>query len=76
MSDLIKHAFPGGYSIRYLMEDGATLCADCTNGDATWDNNDPQWRIHAQYIYWEGPTKNCAHCNGEMPSEYGDPDEE
>jgi len=64
----------------YITEDGGTLCAYCANGangsDAHEDSDDPQWRLVAGEVYWEGPTMQCDHCYADMPSEYGDPDAE
>lgn len=67
-------AFPGGYSIRYLCEDGETVCANCANEALAdpdcWEGQRP----HTAFIHWEGPPITCSHCNEELPSEYGDPE--
>ena len=73
-------AFPGGYSIRYLCNDGDVVCADCANDwldEGTrsldgWDGLEPE----TAFIDWEGQTRQCAHCQKDMPTEYGDPDDE
>jgi len=69
-------AWPGGYNIRYITEDGDSICAECVN--KVWEfrheRSDPQWNIVACDVYWEGPPEWCHHCGVEMPSEYGDPD--
>jgi len=76
---LSSYAWPGGYPILYLMADGYTLCPDCANGGngsiANEDDEDPQWRIEAYYIYYEGPVEDCAHCGKLTPSAYGDSDD-
>jgi len=74
------YAWPGGYPIIYLTEDGSVLCPDCVNGknDSEVGNpevdGDPQWTVVAHDCYWEGPPMQCDHCNGEIESAYGDPD--
>ncbi len=65
-------AFTGGYSIRYLCEEGETVCAECAN-EWTVDEYGTPEPIEA-YIDWEGSGVHCAHCNKFLPSEYGDPD--
>lgn len=74
----------GSYTIRYLTEDGADLCAACVNGengsevgsdDVVYDDgtSDPQWTVVAAGTYDEGPTIQCEHCNADIESSYGDP---
>ncbi len=67
-------AFPGGYSIRYLCADGETVCADCANSTVSdsdaWEGDRPE----TPYIYWEGATFQCARCQEDIASEYGDPE--
>lgn len=74
-------AWPGGYAIVYLTDDGALLCAGCANGEngsQASEDADPGsgWRMVAGDILWEGPDETCAHCGSGMETEYGDPDEE
>ncbi len=83
--DLPSSAFPGGYPIIYICADDGKLCPDCANGKngseakLTLDRecpDDDQWRIVAYYIHYEGPPEVCDHCNAEIESAYGDPEEE
>lgn len=76
---LPTYAWPGGYPVAYLCEDGGELCAACANGEngsEARENNpdDPQWNIVGQSIHYEGPPIVCAHCGKEIASAYGDPD--
>lgn len=75
----MQFAFPGGYSILYLAEDGGIFCADCARGengsDAAIGSDDPQWNIVDAYVHWEGPPTHCDHCAKVCESEYGDPDD-
>jgi len=71
---LDAYAWPGGYAIRYLCEDGESVCAKCAN-----ERKPDEWQGQAPiegYIDWEGPTSQCANCNEDMPTEYGDPEED
>lgn len=76
---LDTYTWPGCYAVNYLVADGGYICADCANGenssDASAFNDDPQWQIIAQDIYWEGPDRTCDHCEITIESEYGDPHE-
>lgn len=78
LGQLESFAWPGGYSILYILADGALLCADCANGEndscASPESDDPQWRIVGSLVHWEEPPEQCAHCNAELESEYGDPE--
>ena len=74
------YLWPGGYTKMMAMADGETLCADCVKENyrlilrATLDHDWSSWEAYATVVHWEGPPMCCAHCNKEMPSEYGDPD--
>ena len=78
------YAFPGGYALTLIMEDGETLCLDCARAefrqivqaakDAERGSTGGGWRAVGVDIHWEGPPLFCAHCNRELPSEYGDPE--
>ncbi len=75
---LPAYAWPGGYPIIYSTSDGAWLCPACANGengsDANEASDDPQWRLIACDVHWEGPDLQCEHCNADIESAYGDPD--
>ena len=61
-------AWPGGYPIVYLAEDGAGFCADCAN------QADAEPEITAADVFYEGPSTFCDGCGREIESAYGDPD--
>lgn len=69
----------GSYPLVYICADGGELCAACASGEhgseASETNDDSQWRLVAADIHWEGPPIHCAHCNAEIESAYGDPDD-
>lgn len=79
------YAWPGGYPMYYLMEDGDTLCPDCANGengslayivseDADRAKYHDGWGIVGQDIHWEGEAFICCHCGKRIDSAYGEVD--
>lgn len=72
-------SWPGGYPVLYYCGDWQALCPACANGangsEASEDpGTDTQWRLVACDVYWEGPVLQCAHCDADLESAYGDPD--
>jgi hypothetical protein len=77
-------AFPGGYTLAFYCWDGERLCPKCVRAEfkqVVREKATPlprsyhQWRVDYIDVHWEGPPDFCAHCNVELPSEYGDPDQ-
>ena len=73
------YAWPGGYQIVYTVADCEIICPDCANGEngsiaSTDSDADEQWRIESMDIYYEGPPVQCANCNQDIESAYGDPE--
>jgi hypothetical protein len=76
------YAWPGGYNKVLVMTDGESMCAQCVTenyrlilrstraGDDSWNG----WVALYEAVHWEGAPVQCANCNKELPSEYGDPD--
>jgi hypothetical protein len=62
----------GCYTLIYIVDDQDTLCADCATevlrGELSGEKLD--WGP-----YDEGPVIHCEHCNKEITSSYGDPEE-
>lgn len=78
------YAWPGGYPIIYVMADGGIICPDCANGkngSIASDKLDPdcpddrQWHIVGMDVHYEGAPETCAHCNAQIESAYGIPNE-
>ena len=69
-------AWPGGYPIFYICQDDNVLCVDCANGkngsEASSENDDPEWHLIGSDINWENESLYCVHCDGMIPSAYGD----
>jgi hypothetical protein len=84
-SELPYCAWPGGYTVVYVMEDGAVLCSKCANnengslayvGEPEDGIHEPMWHIIGADVYDEGPPLECAHCWSMIESSYGDPESE
>jgi hypothetical protein len=75
------YAWPGGYCLLVLMNDGESLCIQCARenyGQIARDTvrgSRSGWCASRVYVHWEGSAEHCAHCNKVLPSEYGDPEE-
>lgn len=72
-----SYAFPGGYPIYYLCEDGGILCPTCANDNKALvavaaQDNDKQWNIIAANVNYEDDTLYCDHCNKRIESAYND----
>jgi hypothetical protein len=67
-------AWPGGYPIYAILDDGEMLCHDCLLSQPVHEGGEADgWRFEGAEVYWEGPNVQCAHCNAELESAYGDP---
>ncbi len=64
------YAWPGGYPIGYLMDDGECLCAQCMNDDSNpvhAGGDADGWRLEGLQVLegsaedFDGPVS-CAHC--------------
>lgn len=77
------YAWPGGYPLLLLMGDGECLCPACTRSNyrlirkaqRAGDRRD-SWYPTEVFIHYEGAPIYCAHCNAEVESAYGAPEEE
>ena len=68
-------AWPGGYPVYALMDDGEMICHDCLNDKSNPVHEGDEadgWRFEGADIYWEGETLICPNCNKEnIESAYG-----
>lgn len=74
--NLISYTLLGGYPVLYVDRNGDVVCPDCAN----LFESDPEWRHEwednrpwIQFVHYEGPAEHCSHCNAEVESAYGDP---
>ena len=78
-----KYAWPGGYPLMLLMVDGESICPDCAKREwklaayaTRHPGHDKQWEVAGVYTHLEGPPVQCAHCNKEIESAYGEDEDE
>lgn len=71
-----KFAWPGGYPLFLVCDDGETLCVNCGNAhfERTVEPGD-QFYVAFPDINYEDPSLYCCHCGTRIPSAYGDDDE-
>jgi hypothetical protein len=71
-----RRAWPGGYPLYSLMDDGISLCHNCLQADEVHEGGEADgWRYEGSDVYWEGPDMQCGHCYSPLPSAYGEPAE-
>ena len=69
-------AWPGGYPLMTIMQDGECLCAACTQDhlslivSAIVQKHDPQWEAIGMDVNWEDEHILCAHCNEPIACAY------
>lgn len=76
-------AWPGGYPLYFVCDDGEALCFACARKEYRqvvrshrhpWVSNSEmnQWRIATYDTNWEDPDLRCAHCNERIQSAYAE----
>ena len=66
------YAWPGGYPVYGIMDDGGMLCHGCLQEPEVHEHGDADgWRFVGADVYWEGDDEHCAHCSKPLPSAYG-----
>lgn len=72
------YAWPGGYQLYLLLDDGEALCFTCGNKEARQviasiqSNARDGWQCVACDVNYEDTEIYCAHCNKPIPTAYGD----
>ncbi len=72
------YAWPGGYPLFFLCDDGAALCCDCVKAErrqileSIAHNQHDGWRVIGQDINWEDDMLLCDNCSDHIESAYGD----
>lgn len=68
---LVKHAFPGGYSLVYFFADGEEICADCANTLIQQRADDIGTdRVSWDTEFWEGYAKQTIYNASEILAGY------
>lgn len=71
------NAWPGGYPLYFVMEDGGAMCHACGKSAwrtivRTWNTPRAGWRPEAIDVNWEDTELVCCHCGKQIESAYGD----
>lgn len=72
------YAWPGGYPLFFICDDGGALCCKCARSEArrimesVRDRQSDGWRVVGMDINWENVEAHCDHCNGTIESAYGE----
>lgn len=72
--DLCAYAWPGGYQMMYYVG-GDSVCPKCIMEVLRGGMLTGREEL-LRDIFYEGAPERCSHCNEEIESAYGDPDEE
>lgn len=71
------YAWPGGYAIAYIADDGELICADCMNTQAEihFLGDADGWRIDGAMAFgadadYPDTDERCAHCNKVIQEAY------
>ena len=74
------YAWPGGYPVSYLADDGGCLCPACVsaNLEQVTESTETQagdgWQIVGCDANWEDPNLYCDHCGNRIESAYAEDD--
>jgi len=77
-----SYAWPGGYPIYYVCNDGEVLCPSCVTKEyvqikeSTLTGSHDGWELAGRDINWEDPDLYCAHCNKRIESAYAEVSDE
>jgi hypothetical protein len=68
-------AWPGGYPIFYVFNDGGVCCPNCANAniteiDAEGRNSHGGWALGGSDVNWEDEDMHCDHCHKPIPCAY------
>lgn len=72
------YAWPGGYPVFFLCDDGAALCCKCVKTErrnileSIARQARDGWRVVATDINWEDVDLTCDHCSQPIESAYGE----
>ena len=73
------YAWPGGYPLFFICDDGGALCCKCAASharpvmEAIRDKaRGCGWRVVGEDINWEDPDLYCDNCNDRIESAYAD----
>jgi len=71
------YAWPGGYPLFAVTDDGRCLCPTCCKDNAdiiASSYKGDGWRVVGQDVNWEDPQLYCDHCSERIESAYAEQD--
>ena len=77
----VPYAWPGGYPLFFICDDGGVLCCACVNSErrnileSIAGKHSDGWRVVGMDINYEDADLTCDHCNERIESAYAEPDE-
>jgi hypothetical protein len=72
------YAWPGGYPVYFVCDDGSSLCTKCVNEErrnileSIARKSRDGWRVIGADINYEDNMLHCEHCNERIESAYAD----
>lgn len=72
------YAWPGGYPLYFVCDDGGALCCDCAKMErrnileSLARGISDGWRVCGVDVNWEDAELVCDHCGERIESAYGD----
>ena len=73
-----KYAWPGGYPVYFLTDDGEVLSYDAVKENyrqvlsAVKNNDNNGWKVIAADVNWEDGFLYCSHTGNKIESAYGE----
>jgi len=70
------YAWPGGYPLYFVADDGGALCFDCVRAEyrsvshSIRNKENDGWRVVACCVNWEDNYMDCAHCGERIEPAY------
>ena len=67
------YAWPGGYPLFAITNDGGALCPRCCKEERKWigtTTGTDGWNVVAIDVNWEDPSLYCDHCGNAIESAY------
>lgn len=72
------YAWPGGYPLYFVCDDGGVLCCSCVGKErrnilaSIARKQHDGWRVIGMDINYEDDTLHCEHCGDQIEAAYGD----
>lgn len=72
------YAWPGGYPLYFICDDGGVLCCSCAKSErrnileSIAAKSHDGWQVIGQDVNWEDSHLECEHCGKHIESAYGE----